>query len=200
MGDAIRDEMRDKLGNLDQIRDLLFGDRIRDYENRFLRMESELGAVRQEMQTSIEQLKNQLSAELNVAVNSIEKKLKYLSATADEEIEDIRQQLERSTQISSTSIAAIDKNFKSQTNSLQERISQTRQILEQEIDAVKSELLKELDKRYTNLGEAKLSRDYLAELLFELCMRVKGTDLVVDAKEPSETKRNAELLLPERQG
>ena len=197
MADISKDQMRERLGNLDQIREILVGERIRDYDGRFSKLESELASLRQEMQRRIEEVKNVLSADMDAAVDSIEKKLKYLSATADEEIDDIRQHLERTEQNSSNSIAAIDSLVKNQTGALSEALSQTRESLENDIDTLKGQILKELDKRYATLGETKLSRDHLAELLFELCMRVKGTDLVVEAN--SDNKRNAELLLPEPQ-
>lgn len=199
MADISKDQMRERLGNLDQIREILVGERIRDYDGRFSRLESELASMRQEMQRRIEEVKNVLSADMDTAVDSIEKKLKYLSATADEEIDDIRQQLERTAENSSNSIAAIDSLVKSQTGALSEQLSETRENLENDIDTLKSQILKELDNRYANLGETKLSRDHLAELLFELCMRVKGTDLVVEQGGNSDSKRSAELLLPEPQ-
>ncbi|NER32909.1 MAG: hypothetical protein F6J93_02330 [Oscillatoria sp. SIO1A7] len=199
MADISKDQMRERLGNLDQIREILVGERIRDYDGRFSRVESELASLRQEMQRRIEELKNVLSADMDAAVDSIEKKLKYLSATADEEIDDIRQQLERTAQNSSNSIAAIDSLLKSQTGALSEQLSETREGLENDIDTLKSQILKELDKRYANLGETKLSRDRMAELLFELCMRIKGTDMVVEQGGNSDNKRSAELLLPEPQ-
>lgn len=199
MADISKDQMRERLGNLDQIREILVGERIRDYDGRFSRLESELASMRQEMQRRIEEVKNVLSADMDAAVDSIEKKLKYLSATADEEIDDIRQQLERNAQNSSNSIAAIDSLVKSQTGTLSEQLSETRENLENDIDTLKSQILKELDKRYANLGETKLSRDRMAELLFELCMRIKGTDMVVEQGGNSDNKRSAELLLPEPQ-
>lgn len=198
MADISKDQMRERLGNLDQIREILVGERIRDYDGRFSKLESELASMRQEMQRRIEEVKNVLSADMDAAVDSIEKKLKYLSATADEEIDDIRQQLERTAQNNSNSIDAIDSLLKNQTGALSEQLSQTRENLQNNIDTLKGQILKELDKRYATLGETKLSRDHLAELLFELCMRVKGTDLVVEATN-SDNKRNAELLLPEPQ-
>ena len=50
MSELTRDEMRDRLGNLDQIRDLLFGKDMQDYDRRFQKIESDLAALHQETQ------------------------------------------------------------------------------------------------------------------------------------------------------
>lgn len=190
MTNPTNDEMREKLGNLERIRDLLFGEQSRDYEGRFQKLETELENVRRETLSRLNELKELFNSELNAAINSVEKKLKYLSATADEEFEEIRQTIERNFQLSTNTLNVVEKNLKSQTNSLQEQFSQMRSQFEQELSTLKNHLLEDLESRYSHLVETKLSRDDLAEILFELCMRVKSADAVSNTIEEADTKKS----------
>lgn len=193
-------EIRDRLGNIDQIRDILFGNQLQDYDNRFRQLESEIAQLRREFDKELHNLREDFSGELSAAVNSLEKKLQYLSAAADEEMADIRQQLDTTDQRLSNSILGIDKNTKNQFLSLRESLSEARNSLDRDIQTLQTQIFEELEKRYSTLSEVKLSRDDLAELLFDLCMRVKGTKFVPEEKEGSDNNQNAELLLPDRYG
>lgn len=185
-------EMHEKLGNLERIRDLLFGEQSRNYDGRFQQMEIELENLRRDVLSRVNELKGSLTNDLNTAIDSIEKKLKYLSATADEEFEDIRQTIDRNFQLSTNTLTVAEKNLKSQTSSLQEQFSQMRSLFEQELSTLKNHLLEDLENRYSHLVDTKLSRDDLAEILFELCMRVKDTDAIPSTIENAESKKESE--------
>ena len=49
----------------------------------------------------------------------------------------------------------------------------------------------------SDLTEVKVSRTDLAEILFELCLKVKGSDFVPDLKEAAETQVKTDFILPE---
>lgn len=194
-GEITKEDMRDRLGNLDQIRDLLFGDLMRQYNGRFGKLETEMAEWQRDIQAQIQEVQRGLTAEMRAMADAIEKKLQYLSAAADEEMADIRQQLETSDRKFSSGLAATDKAFKSQQNQLREELLQTRSNLEAELQDLKDRLYAEIEKNFSQLKEGKISKEELSEVLFELCMRVKGGGV-----ESASTPKNAELLLPESQG
>ncbi len=198
----IAPDMRDRLGNIDQIRNILFGSELRDYDNRFKRLETEVANLQQETQKNLQQMKESLSAEMRAAVNSIEKKLQYLSAAADEEIADVRQQIDSNDRDISTTVAAIEQTFKSQVESLRGEMVHAHSGFQQDIKTFQTYILEELGKRYGNLSEVKVSRDDLAEMLFDLCMQLKGDRGEIPAEMEKEFKTNSEgneYLLPDRQ-
>ena len=49
MTQMLREEVRERLGNIDQIRDIIFGAQIREYETRFGKLESDISLLQQEM-------------------------------------------------------------------------------------------------------------------------------------------------------
>ncbi len=198
MAEITKEEMRERLGNIDQIRDIIFGAQLREYDNRFDKIDSDLSMMQQDMQSRIEQVKTVLSAEMKVAVDSLEKKVKSLTSNTQEESADLRQQVDRVNRKFSSSMEALDEAIDNQTSSLRDELSKTRDRLSEETRTLKTQVFEELDRRFSMLRDVKVSRDDMAEILFELGMRLKGTEFVPELKGAADNKLNTEFLLPER--
>lgn len=198
MAEITKEEMRERLGNIDQIRDIIFGAQLREYDNRFDKIDSELSMMQQDMQARIEQIKTVLTGEMRAAVDSFEKKIKSISLNTQEESADLRQQIDRVNRKFSSSIEALDEAIDNQTTSIRDELSQTRERLSEETRTLKTQVFEELDRRFSMLREVKVSRDDMAEILFELGMRLKGTEFVPELKGVTDNKLNNEFLLPER--
>jgi len=199
MSDNIsQDEMRDRLGNVDQIRDLLFGKQQRDYETRLNKLESSLSALQQEMRDRLNQLNDTLSTELRSTMYSLEKKIQYISITTNEELTDMRQDLEGKDKNVSESIEALNKLIGSQINSVKGEVNQAQEKLEKDIQSLRNEIVDKLEKRLSSLTESKVGRDDLAEILFELCMRVKKNEFLPELEGSGDYNVKADLLLPEQ--
>ena len=91
MADSKPEIMRDRLGNIDQIRDVLFGQKAQEYEQQFAtydqrldKVETELTQLQSETRDRLRQLQETFSTELSTTLDSLEKKLKYLSLTTHE--------------------------------------------------------------------------------------------------------------------
>ena len=121
MTEIVNDEIRRKLGNLTQIRELLFGEKIDDYDKRFQQYQKqleEIGSNLQALESNFQQFKldqkqrldklqNDLSDEIHAAINSLEKKLQYLSLNTSNEVAKINERIEGKTQKNSALRAAI---------------------------------------------------------------------------------------------
>ncbi|NJK65817.1 MAG: hypothetical protein HC789_05970 [Microcoleus sp. CSU_2_2] len=198
MAEITKEEMRERLGNIDQIRDIIFGAQLREYDNRFDKIDSDLSMMQQDMQARIEQVKTILGTEIRTAIDSFEKKVKSITLNTQEESADLRQQLDRVNRKFSSSIEALDEAIDNQTGSIREELSQTRERLAEETRTLKTQVFEELDRRFSMLRDVKVSRDDMAEILFELGMRLKGTEFVPELKGATDNKLNNEFLLPER--
>jgi DNA anti-recombination protein RmuC len=198
MTEITKEEMRERLGNIDQIRDIIFGAQLREYDNRFDKIESDITILQQDIQTRLEQVKSVLTTELRTAFESIEKKFKSLNSTTQEDAADLRQQLDRLNRKFSSSIEALDEALDSQTGSIRNDFSQSREQLQEEIRSLKTQVLEELDRRFSVLREVKVSRDDMAEILFELGMRLKGSEFVPELKEVADSNVDSGRLLPDR--
>jgi ElaB/YqjD/DUF883 family membrane-anchored ribosome-binding protein len=205
MTDIAKEEMRERLGNIDQIRNLLFGNKIKEYEQRFEscdrrldKLESELGSFQLEIRDRLTQLQESLSSEIRSGLDSLEKKLKYLSLTTHEETSKLKQSSNLIDRKYANALETLDKKLNSQGNFLKNEVMQTREKLEGEFKSLKEQFLAEIDKGISDLKEDKVSRTDFAEVLFELCLKIKGTEFVPSLKEAAENQVKADFLLPEQ--
>ena len=198
MAEITKEEMRERLGNIDQIRDIIFGAQLREYDNRFDKIDSDLSMMQQDTHARIEQVKTVLSTEMRAAIDSLEKKVKSLTLNTQEETADLRQQIDRVNRKCSSTIEALDEAIDNQTSSIRDELSQTRDRLSEETRTLKTQVFEELDRRFSMLRDVKVSRDDMAEILFELGMRLKGTEFVPELKGVTDNKSNNDFLLPER--
>ena len=198
MDEVTKEEMRDRLGNVDQIRTLLFGTQQKEYEGRFKKLESELSNLQQEMRDRLTQLHEMFSTELRAAVATLEQKIQYLSSTSQDKFSDVRQQIDRTEANFSEQLTTLTETVETQRESLANEIADSRRKIKEEIQTLKTQIFEDMNKRFSGLKDSKVSREDLAEILFELCMRVKGTDFA-ELNEAGEYKIKADLMLPERQ-
>lgn len=91
MVDSKPEIMRDRLGNIDQIREVLFGQKAQEYEQQFTSydqrlssLEGDLSQLQTETRDRLRQLQDTFTTELRGTLDSLEKKLKYLSLTTHE--------------------------------------------------------------------------------------------------------------------
>jgi gas vesicle protein len=197
MTDMSREDVRERLGNIDQIRDIIFGAQLRDYDNRFSKIESNVSVFQQEMRSHIEQLKVYLSAELKTAIEGMDKKYKSLSLTTQEDAIDLRQQLDRLNRKCSNSIQSLDDALDSQTYSIRTELSQTKEQLQDDIMALRDLVLEELEQRFSHLREAKVSREDMAESLIALGMRLKGTEFIPKLRQAADENNDYALTFLE---
>ncbi|MEA5478594.1 hypothetical protein VB774_13280 [Pseudanabaena galeata UHCC 0370] len=188
MGEITRDEIRERLGNIDQIRDIIFGAHLREYTSRLDKAESDITAIQQDVRDRLNDLKSVLASELRAAVESIDKRLKTISTSTQEEAADLRQQFDRINRKFTNSIETLDETVEAQRVALREEIAQTRDNLQNDTRELRSLVFEELDRHFSILREDKLSKDDMAELLFELGMRLKGSEFVPELREAAEEK------------
>lgn len=186
MGEITRDEIRERLGNIDQIRDIIFGAHLREYTSRLDKAESDISALQLDVRDRLNDLKATLANELRAAVESIDKRLKSISASTQEETSDLRQQVDRINRKFTSSIESLDEIVESQRVALRDELAQTRESLQNDNRDLRSLVLEELDRHFSILREDKLSKDDMAELLFELGMRLKGSEFVPELREAVE--------------
>ena len=198
MADITKEEIRERLGNIDQIRDIIFGSQIRELDTRFNKIESDLSNLQQDMQNRLDQVKTVLITEMRASNESLEKKLKSLALTSQEEGADVRQQIDRLNRKFSANVEALDESIDKQTTSLRDDLSQTRDKLQEEVRVLKTQVFDELERRFSLLREVKVSRDDMAELLFELGMRLKGNEFVPQLKEAADSNIDGGILLTDK--
>ncbi len=197
MGEISKEEMRERIGNIDLIRDIIFGSKLQEYDTRLDKLESYLPLVEKEIGDRIEQVKADCLTELRASVNSLEEKIKSLNLNSQKDNADIRQLIDRSYKNFSHSLESIDKTVGSQTSSIRKELSETREKLQEDTRHLKTQIFDELERRFSTLTDAKLARNDMAEILFELGLRIKKAEFTPELKDASHNNGTDDVLLIE---
>lgn len=197
MAEINKDEIRERLGNIDQIRDIIFGPQLREYNSRLDKIESNLSLMEQEMRDRIEQVKNACLTEVRASVDSLEQKIKTSNLNYQNENADLRQLIDRINKKFSSSIEALDQTIDSQTSSIWNNLSETKEKLQEDTRNLRIQIFEELERRFSSLSGAKVSRDDMAEILFELGLRIKGTEFAPELKDAAGTDVSPDIRLLE---
>jgi hypothetical protein len=196
MSQMSKDDVRERLGNIDQIRDIILGTQLREYENRFSKLESDISLLQQQMRSHIEQLKSNFSAELKTGFEALDKKLKSLNLTTQEDTLDLRQQVDRLNKKFSSSVQSLDETLDNQTTSIRDEIFQTKVQLQDDVTTLRDLILEEIDRRFSQLTDTKVSKDDMAETLFALGMRLKETEFIPKLREAVDERSDNYTAVP----
>ncbi len=171
MGNDIAD-----VGNIDKIRDILFGNQTRDYEKRFVRME------------------NQLTQEAAELKSELLKRIDSLEIYIKQEIKDINQRLKNETNERADATTMVQRELKEAVESLNKKLLQEEENLAEKSTELRNQILdqsKQLsedimakyDKTSSNLkmtaeelDDAKVNRSDLSGFFLDLAMRVSGDE------------------------
>lgn len=160
-------------GNVDKIREILFGGQMRDYEQRFADLES------------------RLTKNVELISNNFEKRMDRLDAFAKRELEKLTEQVKEERKArredgkqGSKDLKELAQQLESWCAELEEQISSEAQELRgtlqeqgEELSGMIHDTHEQLSKNLTtetrNLADGKLAREDLAALLTEVALRLK---------------------------
>lgn len=194
-------------GNIDQIRDILFGSQLKGYSNRLDSLEATLKELKEdtdkrlttlklETDKSIDKAQQALSTEFKAAFEGLSEELKSMRIKDDEQKDEMGQQIERLSKRLSTNVATLDEALDKQTRSLRDDLLSSHRKLQGDLMDLRNQLFEHLEKRASTLAADKVAREDMAEMFFELVLKLKGTEFVPPWKEGAKSNES-KYLLPE---
>jgi hypothetical protein len=197
MNEITKAEIRKKLGNITQLRDLLVGDRLAEYNYRLEQYHQRLNSLETNLQKSqaaiearIVQAEKKLLEQINSVASTWEQRIKYSTLKTQAEQDKIQQEVELLSQYSHENLDFLHQSLNTNTNNLKIEITQSKADLDRDLTLFKQQLLSKLETNLAELAQNKISRADLAEVLFELSLKLKDTnaDFNLDkAKDSSQT-------------
>lgn len=183
MGEMTKAEMRQKLGNISQLQELLFGEQTREYDRKLDLYQAKLEQLESDCQKSqlsidkrLEELESKLIEQINSAINSLEKKVQSFNTSTKKEQEQIKTNLDLVAQQTRDRIDFLQNSIKTQNNNFIAEITQSKVALDEEMCLLKQQITERLNYGLSELSAGKISRSDLAEVLIEVCLKLKESD------------------------
>ena len=164
--------LRGSAGNVDKIRDILFGSQMRDYEARFARLEETLIKETLEIRESSRRRFDQLETYIKREFETVQAKFKSerderldVAARHSRELQELGESLSRRIRDLDDRTTAAERDLRSQM------MDQAREITG-EMHAGHAQVVGVLEKRVHELRDGKADRAALATLFTEVALRL----------------------------
>lgn len=182
MNEANKAEIRQRLGNIVQLRDLLFGDQLDAYNAKLEQYQQRLNALEESLEESqlatannLLQLEKKIFNRLNLVANTLDKKINQHNLETQNKHQELREEFAVISQYSHKNIDFLHRNLAS-TNSLKTEITQLKSDCARDLALFKQELASKLENQLAELTTDRISRTDLAEVLGELALKLKESD------------------------
>ena len=161
-------------GNLDKVRDILFGTQMRDYEKRFTRMEERLMKECTNLRDDTRKRLDSLETYIKQEIESLGETVKKQQSTQDEALKDIAQELKNQTSSLEQKVSHLDEQTNKSAKDLRQQILEQSKNLDDEIRQKFSEMLAVIERETKELRTDKANRTTLSALFAEMAMRLRS--------------------------
>jgi hypothetical protein len=169
-------------GNVEKIRDILFGTQMREYESRFARLEEnlvkEIQGLRDDTRKHFEVLETHIKNE----IEAVQKRLKSERDERTDSSEQAARDVAALGNALGRKISEVDDRTAEADSQLRlELLQQSKEFMEN-LRSSHNEMAALLDSRFQELRKDKTDRSALASLFTELSMKLKGELQALEAK------------------
>ncbi len=164
-------------GNLDKVRDILFGTQIRDYDKRFARLEERLVQECTNLREDTRRRLDSLETYIKQEVESLTDWIKNQQAERDEAVKELAQEHKDTIKSLEKKIAQLDAEATKSDRDLRQQILDQSKSLNDEIRQKYEEILAVLEREAKVLRTDKTDRSTLAALFAEIAMRLNSNSL-----------------------
>lgn len=161
-------------GNVDKIREIIFGGHMRDYDQRFLRLEARLvkdGAdLREETKRRFDVLEMFIKREFE----ALAERLQIEQRHREEQVQGLARSLSETGQALEGKLVQLDEHSARAQRDLRQQILDQSRTLSEEIHQKHAEMSTAVEREVANLNQDKPSRSHLASMFSELAARLNG--------------------------
>ncbi len=166
-----------QLGNVDQIREILFGSESRELKEKFKKLESSIESMKTEMRKKIEQTQSDFNTRIESELEGISRKIKNLTTQQQDEFADVRDSALKQEKRIQNSLDILEEELNAKNEQLYKQQVENNNALRSQMDTLRDEMIAVLDEKLSELSEIKLSRDDAAEIFMDAAMQMKGTKI-----------------------
>ena len=162
------------LGNLEKIRDILFGSQMHDYDRRFLRLEEKLSKETADSREDARRRFDSLESFIKQEIAALGDRLRAENQQRLQSAEEITRELRDSARSITQKVNQLDEQTSQSNRELRQQILDQSKILSDEIRHKYEELSAALTREARELRNDKTDRSALANMFTELALRLNN--------------------------
>jgi hypothetical protein len=161
-------------GNLDKVRDILFGAQIRDSDRRFARLEERVAQESAELKEDVRKRLSVLEQFVKHELESLAARLKSEHEARADADKDLSGELRDAQKANEKKFGQFDDQLGKVQRELRQQVLDTHQKIADDLQRQAQDLLARLSREAADLRQEKLDRAALAGMLTDIAMRLTG--------------------------
>ncbi len=162
--------------NVDKIRDILFGQQLREFERKFQQIEARLNEDLEALRGDLGQQGESMQAYIDSEVGILDGKLKSESDTRQKQLDDLQDELKKTSRQIGARINDLSEQLAEQGREYNQKLLKLKQDISAELKKTGNGLRERMDERYRELSEGKVNRSALAEMLTTLALQLSDEE------------------------
>ena len=162
------------LGNIDKIREILFGGHMRDYDRRFSRVEEQLVKESLDLREDTRKRFEALEAFVKAEFAALTDRLQAEQRTRDDAVSGLWRGVQESSQTLSAKLGEAQEQTARAHSELRQQILSQSKDLNDEMRRKQDEVTALIQREVADLNHGKTDRSSLATLLTEMAMRLNN--------------------------
>ena len=162
------------MGNIDKIREILFGGHMRDYDRRFSRVEEQLVKESLELREDTRKRFEALEAFVKAELTALNDRLQAEQRTRDDAVSGLWRGVHESSQALSAKLGEAQEQTARAHSELRQQILSQSKDLNDEMRRRQDEVTALIQREVADLNHGKTDRSSLATLLTEMAMRLNN--------------------------
>lgn len=163
--------------NVDQIRELIFGSQLKEFDERFDTLNRTLKSVEEKMAHTFKEAHTKLQRETERSLEALEQKIDNLSNATQKERNKLKELIDTTDETLQTQIQNQKNEFLTKLKIMKENMEDENEKMNQNLLQMRTQIEQALNEGLANLGDEKLSRDAMAGMLLDIAMKIQGTDV-----------------------
>lgn len=174
--------------NVDRIRDIIFGSQMRESEEKFTQVNSELSALETRLVTLFEESHTKLRRETERSLEVLETKIDNLASIAKKDKSKLRGLIDATEESLQERLSHQQEEFSGRLKMMKENAADEHSKIIETTQSMKVEVEAALKEGLGALAQGSVSRESMAQMLVDMAMKVQGTEMdeILDAGEETE--------------
>jgi len=161
-------------GNVDKIREIIFGGHMRDYDQRFLRLEARMIKEEADLREETKRRFDVLEMFIKREFEALSERLQIEQRHREESVQGLSRALTETGQTLEGKLLQLDEHSARAQRDLRQQILDQSRSLSEEIHQKHAEMSTAVEREVANLNQDKPSRSHLASMFSELAARLNG--------------------------
>jgi hypothetical protein len=163
-------------GNVDKIRDILFGQQIREFEERFFKLEEKLSQETTKLRHETLRRLDSIETFIKSEMDSLAERLKHEAEQREQNEQNLRGDMKDSTMTLNKKIVKVEESLSHKSRDLREQILEQSKTLLEDMHKKYESASDQLAQAAGELQSKKVDRADLSEYFSELSLRLSGDD------------------------